>query len=118
MIARGASVGADLFRSPTAAAVIEVCRVAVGEFQRPKEMLTDNGRQSPTWRGTSRFGAELKKNRVAHFKSRPQHPMTLGKVERFGSTIWQEFLVRAPFDSFEKGQLMSAHLWQELARSD
>ena len=27
--------------------------------------------------------------------------MTLGKIERFWSTIWQDFLVRAQFDSFE-----------------
>ena len=94
-------VGADLFRSPTAAAVIEVYRIAMGEYHPPKEMLTDNGRQYTTWRGTSRFEAELQKDRVAHIKSRPQHPMTLGKVERFWSTIWQEFLARAPFDSFE-----------------
>jgi transposase InsO family protein len=94
-------VGADLFRSPTAPSVIEVYRVAVGEFQPPKEMLTDNGRQYTSWRGTSRFEAELKKDRVAHFKSRPHHPMTLGKIERFWSTIWQDFLVRAQFDSFE-----------------
>ena len=97
-------VGADLFRSPTAQAVIEVYRVAAGEFQPPKEMLTDNGRQYTSWRGTSRFEAELQKDRVAHFKSRPQHPMTLGKVERFWSTIWQEFLVRAQFDSFESAR--------------
>jgi transposase InsO family protein len=94
-------VGADLFRSPTAAAVIEVYRIAMGEYHPPKEMLTDNGRQYTTWRGTSRFEAELQKDRVAHIKSRPQHPMTLGKVERFWSTIWSEFLARAPFDSFE-----------------
>jgi len=94
-------VGADLFRSPTAAAVIEVYRIAMGEYQPPKEMLTDNGRQYTSWRGTSRFEAELQKDRVSHIKSRPQHPMTLGKVERFWSTIWQEFLARAPFDSFE-----------------
>jgi transposase InsO family protein len=94
-------VGADLFRSPTANAVIEVYRVAVGEFQPPKEMLTDNGRQYTSWRGTSRFEAELKKDRVAHFKSRPHHPMTLGKIERFWSTIWQDFLTRAQFDSFD-----------------
>jgi transposase InsO family protein len=94
-------VGADLFRSPTAQAVIEVYRVAVGEFQPPKEMLTDNGRQYTSWRGTSRFEAELQKDRVSHIKSRPHHPMTLGKVERFWSTIWQDFLVRAQFDSFE-----------------
>ena len=54
-------VGADLFRSPTAAAVIEVYRIAMGEYQPPKEMLTDNGRQYTTWRGTSRFEAELQK---------------------------------------------------------
>jgi len=94
-------VGADLFRSPTAPSVIEVYRVAVAEFQPPKEMLTDNGRQYTSWRGVSRFEAELKKDRVAHFKSRPHHPMTLGKVERFWETIWQEFLSRAQFDSFD-----------------
>jgi len=80
-------VGADMFRSPTAATVIEVYRVAVGEFQSPKEMLTDNGRQYTSWRGTGRFEAELKKDRVAHFKSRPHHPMTLGKIERFWAKI-------------------------------
>jgi len=62
-------VGADLFRSPTAQSVIEVYRVAAAEFSPPKEMLTDNGRQYTSWRGTSRFEAELKKDRVAHFKS-------------------------------------------------
>jgi transposase InsO family protein len=95
---------ADLFRSPTAQAVIEVYRVGTGEFKPPKEMLTDNGRQYTSWRGTSRFEAELRKDRVAHIKSRPHHPMTLGKVERFWSTIWQEFLARAQFDSFENAR--------------
>jgi transposase InsO family protein len=97
-------VGADLFRSPTAAAAIEVYRVAAGEYQPPKEMLTDNGRQYTAWRGVSRFEAEMKKDRVIHIKSRPQHPMTLGKVERFWATIWQEFLVRAQFESFESAR--------------
>src|SRR5262245_50741394 len=96
--------GADLFRSPTAQATIEVYRVAVGEYQPPKEMLTDNGRQYTTWRGTSRFEAELRKDRVAHIKSRPHHPMTLGKIERFWESIWQEFLTRAQFDSFEQAR--------------
>ena len=95
---------ADLFRSPTAQAVIEVYRVGVGEFQPPKEMLTDNGRQYTTWRGTSRFEAELRKDRVAHIKSRPHHPMTLGKIERFWASLWQEFLGRAQFDSFENAR--------------
>jgi transposase InsO family protein len=97
-------VGADLFRSPTAEAVIEVYRQAVAEYKPPKEMLTDNGRQYTSWRGTSRFEAELKKDGVAHFKSRPQHPMTLGKIERFWSTLWQDFLTRAQFESFDSAR--------------
>src|SRR5882672_11456395 len=97
-------VGFDLYRSPTAEAVIETYRVAVGEYSPPKEMLTDRGRQYTSWRGKSRFAAELTKDRVAHLVSRPQHPMTLGKVERFWATLWQEFLVRAQFDSFESAR--------------
>ena len=97
-------VGLDLYRSPTAEAVIETYRVAVGEYSPPKEMLTDRGRQYTSWRGKSRFAAELQKDRVAHFVSRPQHPMTLGKVERFWASMWQEFLVRAQFDSFESAR--------------
>src|SRR6516225_2939294 len=94
-------VGADLFRSHTAENVLEVFRVAAGEYQPPKEMLTDNGREYVNWRGTTRFQAEMKKNGTHHFKSRPQHPMTLGKIERFWETLWQEFLTRAQFESFE-----------------
>jgi transposase InsO family protein len=97
-------VGADLFRSQTAENVLEVFRVAMSEFNPPKEMLTDNGRQYTSWRGTSRFEAELKKNGIDHFKSRPHHPMTLGKIERFWETIWQEFLSRAQFESFESAR--------------
>jgi len=97
-------VGADLFRSQTAENVLEVFRTAMGEYNPPKEMLTDNGRQYTSWRGTSRFEAELKKDGIAHFKSRPHHPMTLGKIERFWETIWTEFLSRAQFESFESAR--------------
>jgi transposase InsO family protein len=97
-------VGADLFRSHTAENVLEVFRVAAAEFQPPREMLTDNGREYVNWRGTTRFQAEMKKNGTHHFKSRPHHPMTLGKIERFWETIWQEFLSRAQFDSFESAR--------------
>lgn len=97
-------VGMELFRSPTAAAVIEVFRVAAAEYQPPKEMLTDRGPQYTNWRGKSRFEAEMQKERIIHIKSRAQHPMTLGKVERFWSTIWTEFLSRAQFDSFENAR--------------
>jgi len=67
-------------------------------------VLSDQGPQYCSWRGTTRFQAELRKDRVHHLKSRPHHPMTLGKIERFWKTIWEEFLVRAQFDSFESAR--------------
>jgi len=96
--------GMDLFRSQTAQNVIGVYRTAMAEYNPPKEMLTDNGRQYTNWRGTTKFEAELKKERVHHFKSRPHHPMTLGKIERFWKTIFADFLSRAQFDSFESAR--------------
>ena len=97
-------VGLDLFRSQTAEHVLEVYRTAVAEYGLPKEMLTDNGRQYTAWRGKTRFEQELQKDRVHHFRSQPHHPMTLGKIERYWKTIWEDFLVRAQFDSFEQAR--------------
>jgi len=97
-------VSLELYRSPTSAAVIETYRKACGEYQPPKEMLTDRGRQYTSWRGKSRFAVELQKDHVAHIVSRPQHPMTLGKAERFWSTMWRDFLGRAQFESFESAR--------------
>jgi transposase InsO family protein len=97
-------VGLELYRSQTADQVIEVYRRAVGEYGVPKEVLTDRGRQYTNWRGTTRFERELGKDRVRHIKSQAHHPMTLGKIERFWKTIYEEFLVRAQFGSFEEAQ--------------
>jgi transposase InsO family protein len=96
--------GLELFRSQTAQNVIEVYRRSASEYNPPKEMLTDNGRQYTSWRGNSRFEAELKKDHIHHIKSQPHHPMTLGKIERFWKTIFLEFLSRAQFGSFEDAQ--------------
>jgi len=96
--------GIGLYRSQTAENVLEVYRSAIGEYGVPREMLTDNGRQYTSWRGTTRFEQELKKERVRHIRSRPHHPMTLGKIERFWKTILEEFLFRAQFGSFEEAR--------------
>lgn len=96
--------GLELYRSQTGENVMEVVRRAFGEYGPPKEMLTDNGRQYTSWRGKTRFEAELKKEKIHHIKSQPHHPMTLGKIERFWATIYEEFLVRAQFTSFEEAR--------------
>ena len=91
-----------LYRSQTATHVLETYRRGIAEYGVPKEMLTDNGRQYTNWRGKTRFEKEMKKDRVKHIRSRPHHPMTLGKIERFCKSIQNEFLQRAQFDSFEQ----------------
>jgi len=97
-------VGLELYRSQTADQVLEVYRRAVGEYGVAKEVLTDRGRQYTNWRGSTRFERELGKDRVRHIKSQAHHPMTLGKIERFWKTIYEEFLVRAQFGSFEEAR--------------
>jgi transposase InsO family protein len=99
-----------LYRSQTAEHVLETYRRAVAEYGVPKEVLTDNGRQYTNWRGKTRFEQELEKDRVKHIRSRPHHPMTLGKIERFWKSILMEFLQRAQFDSFEEAVARTA-LW-------
>ena len=103
-------VGLGLYRSQTAENLLETYRRSVGEYGLPSEMLTDNGRQYTNWRGTTRFEKELQKDRIKHIKSQPHHPMTLGKIERFWKTIWDEFLNRCQFDSLETAQERIA-LW-------
>jgi len=99
-----------LYRSQTAEHVLETFRLGAAEYGVPKEMLTDNGRQYTNWRGTTRFEAELKKDRIKHIRSQPHHPMTLGKIERFWKSIYTEFLCRVQFDSFEEARQRLA-LW-------
>jgi len=101
--------GLELYRTQTADQVLEVYRRAIGEYGVPKEMLTDRGRQYTNWRGSTRFERELGKDRVRHIKSQAHHPMTLGKIERFWKTIYEEFLVRAQFVSFEEARERIRH---------
>jgi transposase InsO family protein len=98
-----------LYRSQTAEHVLETYRRGIAEYGVPREMLTDNGRQYTNWRGKTRFEREMKKDRVKHIRSRPHHPMTLGKIERFWKSIQREFLFRAQFDSFEQAVERTAY---------
>lgn len=97
-------VGLGLFTTQTSSNVLDVYRKATSEYGVPKEMLTDNGRQYTSWRGTTKFESDLAKDKVRHIRSQPHHPQTLGKIERFWKTILEEYLSRAQFDSFENAR--------------
>jgi transposase InsO family protein len=80
--------------------VMEAFARGIAEYGAPQEVLTDQGRQYTAWRGETDFERELRRNGIRHVKSRPQHPQTLGKVERFWKTLWEEFLSRTVFSDF------------------
>ena len=81
--------------------VMEALERGIAAFGPPREVLTDNGRQYTAWRGTTVFEETLRREGIHHIKSRPQHPQTLGKVERFWKTLWDEFLSRTVFADFD-----------------
>ncbi|MBV8756848.1 MAG: DDE-type integrase/transposase/recombinase [Deltaproteobacteria bacterium] len=80
--------------------VIEALERGIAEYGEPREVLTDQGRQYAAWRGTTEFQELLRRHGIAHSKSRPQHPETLGKIERFWKTLWDEFLSKTVFADF------------------
>ncbi len=93
-------VGHGLFRQQKSEAVMEVVKGAIGQWGAPRELLSDNGRQFASWRGKTEFQKTLTRQGIQHVRSAPHHPMTLGKIERFWRTIWEEFLEDASFASF------------------
>jgi len=102
-------VGHGLFRQQTAEAVLEVVKGAIGQWGAPREILSDNGRQFAAWRGQSRFQKVLRQQGIGHVRSAAHHPMTLGKIERFWKTIWEEFLEEALFASFADASQRLGH---------
>ena len=94
-------VSYGLHASASSALVLEVLRAAIASYGLPEEILTDNGPQYVTWRGKSQFSRELEQQGIRQVVSRPKHPQTLGKVERFWGTLWRECLQRAVFLDLE-----------------
>lgn len=94
-------VGYGVHGSASTAMVLEVFHMAIGSFQALREVLTDNGPQYVTWRGRSQFAKDCAKRGIEQIVSRPRHPQTLGKIERFWGTLWRDFLKTAIFLDLE-----------------
>jgi hypothetical protein len=74
--------------------VIEALLLGIERFGKPKEVLTDQGRQYFSWRGKSVFQKLLSKHGIQHVVARSHHPQTVGKCERLWKTVQEEFLSR------------------------
>lgn len=76
----------DVVRAPD---VLRVFTDAAGRWGYPASLLTDNGCVFTAWHrgGTNIMEAELLARGIAYRHSRPYHPQTCGKVERFHQTL-------------------------------
>lgn len=83
--------------SASTALVLEALEAGLAAYGPPEEILTDNGSQYVTWRGTSQFTKHLQKRGIKQIVARPRRPQTLGKIERFWGSLWREFLEAAVF---------------------
>ena len=101
--------GYGLHASQSTTLVLEVVRAAISSYGPPQEMLTDNGSQYVTWRGTSAFHREMEKRGVKHVVASPRRPQTLGKIERFWGTLWRECLEAAVFQDMEDARRRIGH---------
>jgi transposase InsO family protein len=81
--------------------VLNAFRAAVNVYGPPASTLTDNGMVFTTRYATGKGGRNGFENELAHLgiaqkNSRPNHPTTVGKVERFQQTLKQWLRAKPP----------------------
>jgi transposase InsO family protein len=91
------AVAARVLAVATAPRVLEVFRAAGERWGLPAALLTDNGCVYTTWHrgGPNVMQTELLTLGIEYRHSRPYHPQTCGKIERFHQTM-KAFLARQP----------------------
>lgn len=92
--------------------VIEALLEGIARFGKPREVLTDQGRQYFAWRGKSRFQKLLHKEGIQHVVSRAHHPQTLGKTERFWATVNAELWERVRMEDLVEARERMSHFIQ------
>ena len=91
--------------------VIEALKDGIARFGRPKEILSDQGRQYFAWRGKSAFERLLRREGIRHVVARAHHPQTLGKCERLWETVKQELLDRVQLQGVEDARRRLQHFF-------
>ncbi len=89
--------------------VCEALMEGVERFGKPKEVLSDQGRQYYAWRGKSDFQRLLVREGIQHVVSRTHHPQTLGKCERLWATINTELWERTQPQALGEARERLAH---------
>jgi transposase InsO family protein/transposase-like protein len=85
--------------------VLEALAEGISKYGKPKEVLTDQGRQYYAWRGKCDFQKRLKSDGIQHVVARAHHPQTVGKCERFWKTMQDELWHRVMLRDLEDARL-------------
>lgn len=98
-------IASRVFSVTTARDVLDVLRAAFGSAGMPQSVLTDNGCVYTSWHrgGPNAVQTELLRLGIEFKHSRPYHPQTCGKVERFHQTL-KIFLSKQRAGSLEELQ--------------
>ncbi len=90
-------IASRVFKVTTALDVVKVFKNAGEAWGFPASVLTDNGCIYTAWHrgGANAMEAELLSRGIVYKHSRPYHPQTCGKVERFHQTL-KAFLAKQP----------------------
>lgn len=77
--------------------VVETFRIACNEYGLPASVLSDNGAvfTARMRNGRNAFESEMACLKIIQKNSRPYHPQTCGKVERFHQTL-KKWLIKQP----------------------
>jgi len=89
--------------------VLEALGEACARFGKPREILTDQGRQYFAWRGKSDFSKHLARDGIHHVVAAAHHPQTVGKCERFWDTVKTEFWERVRPADLAEARTRFAH---------
>jgi transposase InsO family protein len=101
------AIAARALRRASAPAVLDVFREAGATWGFPAALLTDNGCVYTTWHrgGPNVMQTELLAMGIDYRHSRPYHPQTCGKVERFHQTMKTYLAKQPPAGSLDELQI-------------
>jgi transposase InsO family protein len=92
--------------------VTDCLLAGIERFGKPREVLTDQGRQYFAWRGKSDFQKLLVKEGIQHVVARTHHPQTVGKCERLWKTVGEELIDRAHPEDLEETRERLGHYFR------
>jgi transposase InsO family protein len=92
--------------------VTDCLLAGIEAFGKPREVLTDQGRQYFAWRGKSDFQKLLIKEGIQHVVARAHHPETVGKCERLWKTVGEELVDRAHPEDLEETRERLGHFFR------